>query len=110
MPRGKRQVRNFGFLSPNKRTEKLAVLRELFALDAMSEADEEESAGGGDALSHSDDEQEPTACSLGFHPRRRAANILCQLYCNRKVSADGGLLALGKDSRATLRQLRLDFR
>ncbi len=126
-------MRNFGFLSPNKRTEKLAVLRALFALDAMSEADEEEEGSGSDALNHSDDDAEeptericpccevgkmivrrevprPTECSLGFHPRCRAANILCQPYCNRNGPAAGNLPALGKDSQATLRQLRLDFR
>ena len=102
MPRGKRQVRNFGFLSPNKRTEKLAVLRELFALDAMSEVNEEESSGGGDALSHSDDEQEPIEricplCEVG------------KMILRRKVPRPT-VHAIMQWTADDLRQLRLDFR
>ncbi len=40
LPRGKRHVRNFGFLSPGQRTEKLKLIRELLGMDATHDQPE----------------------------------------------------------------------
>ena len=40
LPRGKRHVRNYGYLSPGKRVESLQKLAQLFDLKAKEEDDE----------------------------------------------------------------------
>ncbi len=45
LPRGKRHVRNYGYLSPGKRVEKLQRLAKLFDLNATEEDAEVEKGG-----------------------------------------------------------------
>ena len=40
LPRGKRHVRNYGYLSPGKRATSLKIIRELFHLETKQEEDE----------------------------------------------------------------------
>ena len=45
LPRGKRHVRNYGYLSPGRRVASLQLLAKLFDLNAKEEDDEEEKGG-----------------------------------------------------------------
>ena len=40
LPRGKRHVRDYGYLSPGRRAESLKIIRELFHMEAKQEEDE----------------------------------------------------------------------
>ena len=45
LPRGKRHVRNYGYLSPGKRAASLKIIRELFHMETKQEEDDEKERG-----------------------------------------------------------------